>query len=62
MEKLHQYAAIQAYEAYQTDKKEGFWKIFVFPLAKFFQNYFWRLGFLFLLKCANNFNLLPSSE
>ena len=46
IKRLNRYAQIRAKELYNQRKKEGWWRLFLFPGVKFFQNYIWRLGFL----------------
>ncbi len=46
IERLNGYAELYSLELYQQGRKELWFKIFVFPPAKFFYNYFICLGFL----------------
>ena len=46
IDRLNRYAGLHSLELYQQGRKEPWFKIFVFPPAKFFYNYFICLGFL----------------
>ena len=46
MTRLAVYAQIKAQERYRKHKQESLFRVFLNPLSKFIQNYFWRLGFL----------------
>jgi len=46
IKRLDCYSTLRTKELFKKGIKEGFWKVFVYPLAKFFLNYFWRFGFL----------------
>lgn len=43
---INQYTTIDARELQKEGKQFSVWRIIINPLAKFCQNYFWRLGFL----------------
>lgn len=46
LSKINWYTSMRADELYQLQIKEPFWKIFIFPAAKFILNYFFKLGFM----------------
>jgi len=46
IKRLNRYSTLRAEELYENGIKEGFWKLFVYPIGKFFLNYFLRLGLL----------------
>lgn len=43
---VNRYTSINAEVFYEEGKRVSWWQIAVYPVAKFFQNYFLRLGFL----------------
>lgn len=46
LKRINWYSNLRAKELYQKKVKEGLWKIFIFPIGKFFVNYFVKLGIL----------------
>ena len=46
MEKMIKYSLLDAYELKKEGKPFACWRVVAYPMAKLFQNYFWRLGFL----------------
>ncbi len=46
LERINRWTDLDAREFYTQGKKVGFWQMICFPVGKFIQNYFIRLGFL----------------
>ena len=44
--KINKYSTLRAQELYKKGKRVGFFEVIGYPLAKFFKNFFWHLGFL----------------
>lgn len=43
---INEYTSLDANQFYQEGQRFQFWQLFLYPTAKFFQNYFIRLGIL----------------
>lgn len=46
LEEINRYSTLNAKYLYSQGIRISWWQIIVYPKAKFFVNYFWRLGFL----------------
>jgi len=46
LEKLNRYTTADAEAMFREGKRTAGWTIFVYPFAKFFVNYIWKLGFM----------------
>lgn len=46
LDEINRYSTLSAHYLYSQGVKVSWWQIIAYPKIKFFQNYFWRMGFL----------------
>jgi len=46
LEQINEYTSLDAYQFYKEGQRCQLWQMFIYPPAKFLQNYFFGLGFL----------------